>query len=203
MISSIKGNLIEINENNVVVEVNNVGFLVFIPTSSFTELPKVGEELRLFTYMNVKEDEISLYGFLEKEDREMFLRLISVNGVGPKGALNIISNFGYEKLINIISNEDSKLLSTVSGIGSKTASKICIELADKIRKLRFGNKINKDKFTNGSNDKINNIRDEVVLALTKLGYKESKAKDIVLSIEIDENEKVSDILKEVLKNMSK
>lgn len=202
MISSIKGNLIEINENNVVVEVNDIGFLVFIPTSSFTELPKIGEEVKLFTYMNVKEDEISLYGFLVKEDREMFLRLISVNGVGPKGALNIISNFGYERLINIISNEDSKLLSTVSGIGSKTASKICIELADKVRKLRFGNKINKDKFTNGSNDKINNIRDEVMLALTKLGYKESKVKDIVLSIEIDENEKVSNILKEVLKNMS-
>lgn len=202
MISSIKGNLIEINENNVVVEVNDIGFLVFIPTSSFTELPKIGEEVRLFTYMNVKEDEISLYGFLVKEDREMFLRLISVNGVGPKGALNIISNFGYERLINIISNEDSKLLSTVSGIGSKTASKICIELADKVRKLHFGNKINKDKFTNGSNDKINNIRDEVMLALTKLGYKESKVKDIVLSMEIDENEKVSNILKEVLKNMS-
>lgn len=203
MISSIKGNLIEINENNVVVEVNDIGFLVFIPTSSFIELPKIGEELRLFTYMNVKEDEISFYGFLKKEDREMFLRLISVNGVGPKGALNIISNFGYDKLVNIISNEDSKLLSTVSGIGSKTASKICIELADKIRKLRFGNKINKDKFTNGSNDKINNIRDEVMLALTKLGYKESKVKDIVLSMEIDENEKVSNILKEVLKYMSK
>lgn len=203
MISSIKGNLIEINENNVVVEVNDIGFLVFIPTSSFTELPKIGEELRLFTYMNVKEDEISFYGFLKKEDREMFLRLISVNGVGPKGALNIISNFGYERLINIISNEDSKLLSTVSGIGSKTASKICIELADKVRKLRFGNKVNKDKFSNGSNNKINSIRDEVIIALTKLGYKESKVKDIVLSIEINENEKVSDILKEVLKNMSK
>lgn len=202
MISSIKGNLIEINENNIVVDVNDVGFLVFLPTSSFSNLPKIGEELKLFTYMNVKEDEISLYGFLEKEDREMFLRLISVNGVGPKGALNIISNFGYERLINIISNEDSKLLSTVSGIGAKTASKICIELVDKVRKLRFGNKINKNRITNGSNDKINNIRDEVILALTKLGYKESKIKDIVLSMEIDENENVSNILKEVLKNMA-
>lgn len=200
MISSIKGNLIEINDNNVVVDVNDVGFLVFLPTSSFSNLPKTGEEIRLFTYMNVKEDEISLYGFLEKEDREMFLRLISVSGVGPKGALNIISNFGSERLISIISNEDSKLLSTVSGIGAKTAGKICIELADKVKKLKFGVKVKRDNISIGGNEKINNIRDEVVLALTKLGYKESKARDMILSMEIDENDNASDILKKVLKN---
>lgn len=202
MISSIKGNLIEINENNVVVEANNIGFLVFLPTSSFPNLPNINEEIKLYTYMNVKEDEMSLYGFLEREDREMFLRLISVNGVGPKGALNIISNFGYERLINIISNEDSKLLATVSGIGAKTASKICIELVDKVRKLKDKLKTKIDKFSLGSNDKINNIREEVVLALTKLGYKESKVRDMVLNIEIEENEDVSILLKKVLKNIS-
>ena len=199
MISFISGKLREVLNDKIVVETNGVGFSIYFPASNFTNLPDIDTDIKVFTYMHVKEEEMSLYGFITREDREMFLKLLTVNGVGPKGALNIISNLGFSTLMKAIANEDSKLISSVSGIGSKTASKICIELGDKIRKMNFEGKVDVIKKNLAENEKFNVIKDEVVEAMVKLGFKESRAREILNTISLDGTETSSEILKIALK----
>ena len=139
-------------------------------------------------------------GFLTREDREMFLKLLTVNGVGPKGALNIISTLGFSTLMKAIASEDSKLISSVQGIGAKTASKICIELGDKVRKMNFEGKVDIIKQNNTENQKLNALKDEVVEAMVKLGFKENKAREILSTLDISGDESSSDILKMALKS---
>ena len=200
MINFINGKLKEILENRIVVETSGVGYDIFFPVSNFKNLPALNENIKVFTYMHVKEDEMSLYGFLTREDKEMFLKLLTVNGVGPKGALNIISTLGFSTLMKAISNDDSKLISSVGGIGSKTASKICIELGDKVRKMSFEGKVDIIKTNNEINSKVNAIKDEAVEALVKLGYKESRARELISTLNLVGDETASDILKLALKN---
>ncbi|MBP3200707.1 MAG: Holliday junction branch migration protein RuvA [Lachnospiraceae bacterium] len=199
MISFISGKLKEVLNDKIVVETNGVGFSIYFPASNFTNLPDIDNDIKVFTYMHVKEEEMSLYGFITREDREMFLKLLTVNGVGPKGALNIISNLGFSTLMKAIANEDSKLISSVSGIGSKTASKICIELGDKIRKMNFEGKVDVIKKNLAENEKFNATKDEVVEAMVKLGFKESRAREILNTISLDGTETASEILKIALK----
>ena len=199
MISFISGKLKEVLNDKIVVETNGVGFSIYFPASNFTNLPDIDNDIKVFTYMHVKEEEMSLYGFITREDREMFLKLLTVNGVGPKGALNIISNLGFSTLMKAIANEDSKLISSVSGIGSKTASKICIELGDKIRKMNFEGKVDVIKKNLAENEKFNTTKDEVVEAMVKLGFKESRAREILSTISLDGTETASEILKIALK----
>lgn len=200
MINFVEGKLKEILENRIVVETSGIGYDIFFPASNFKNLPALEENIKVFTYMHVKEDEMSLYGFLTREDKEMFLKLLTVNGVGPKGALSIISSLGFSTLMKAISNEDSKLIASVQGIGSKTASKICIELGDKVRKMSFEGKVDIIKSNNEINSKVNAIKDEAVEALVKLGYKESKARELISTLNLSGDETASDILKLALKN---
>ena len=199
MISFINGKLKEVSDNKIVVETGGVGYDIFFPASNVKNLPNLDEDIKVYTYMHVKEEEMSLYGFLTKEDKEMFLRLLIVNGVGPKGALNIISTLGFSTLIKAISTEDSKLISSVPGIGTKTASKICIELGDRVRKLNFEGKIDIIKKNNEENKKINDVKDEVVEALIKLGYKENKAREMVSALDIKGDEETGELLSKVFK----
>lgn len=200
MINFVSGKLREILADKIVVEANGIGFGIYFPASNFVNLPELDSDIKVFTYMHVKEDEMSLYGFLTREDREMFLKLLTVNGVGPKGALNIISKLGFSTLMKAIANEDSKLISSVSGIGSKTASKICIELGDKVRKMNFEGKIDIIKQNNSENKKFNVVKDEVAEAMVKLGFKETKAREILNNLNLSGEETASDILKLALKN---
>lgn len=200
MINFVEGKLKEILENRIVVETSGVGYDIFFPASNFKNLPGLEENIKVFTYMHVKEDEMSLYGFLTREDKEMFLKLLTVSGVGPKGALSIISTLGFSTLMKAISSEDSKLIASVQGIGSKTASKICIELGDKVRKMNFEGKVDIIKTNNEINSKVNAIKDEAVEALVKLGYKESKARELISTLTLSGDETASDILKLALKN---
>ena len=202
MINFLNGKLKEVLQDQIVVETGGIGFGIYFPASNFANLPSIDSDIKVFTYMHVKEDEMSLYGFLTREDREMFLKLLTVSGVGPKGALNIISNLGFSTLMKAIASEDSKLISSVQGIGSKTASKICIELGDKVRKMNFEGKIDIIKQNNTENEKINALKDEVAEAMVKLGFKEAKAREILSGISIKGDESASDILKLALKAKS-
>ena len=202
MINFVSGKLREILSDKIVVETNGIGFGIYFPASNFANLPEIDGDIKVFTYMHVKEEEMSLYGFITREDREMFLKLLTVNGVGPKGALNIISNLGFSTLMKAIGNEDSKLISSVSGIGSKTASKICIELGDKVRKMNFEGKVDVIKKNNQEAKKLSVVKDEVVEAMVKLGFKEAKAREILNSLTLDGTETSGDILKLALKNKS-
>lgn len=202
MINFINGKLKEILQDKIVVETSGIGFGIYFPASNFANLPEIDSSILVFTYMHVKEEEMSLYGFLTREDREMFLRLLTVNGVGPKGALNIISKLGFSTLMKAIASDDSKLISGVPGIGSKTASKICIELGDKVRKMNFEGRLDIIKQNNTENEKINAIKDEVAEAMIKLGFKENRAREILSSMNITGDESTSEILKQALKNKS-
>ena len=202
MINFLNGKLKEILQDMIVVEASGVGFGIYFPRSNFVNLPEIDCDIKVFTYMNVKEDELSLYGFLTREDREMFLRLLTVNGVGPKGALNIISTLGFSTLMKAIASEDSKLIASVQGIGVKTASKICIELGDKIRKMNFEDKLDIIKQNNVVSGKVSAVKDEVAEAMIKLGFKENKAREIISKLEITGEESVSDLLKLALKYKS-
>lgn len=199
MINYIVGKLVEVDDNKLVLENNGLAYELFFPKSNLMNLPEIGEELKIYTYMSVKEDDVSLYGFFTKEDKKMFMLLITVSGVGPKGAMNIISSFSFPELIKIIANNDAKSISSVPSIGNKTASKIIIELSDKIKKLSFSSSLDFTKDTNIANEKLISIRDEVVEALCSLGYQKKVAIDLVKSIEVTEDTTPDELLKLALK----
>lgn len=137
MINFISGEIVAKNENSIVLDHNGIGFEIFVSTSTLSLAGQLGEMARIFTFMNVKEDELSLYGFLSLEEKNMFLKIINVNGIGPKMALTILSGLSLSDLAVAIKNEDIKLLSTIKGLGKKTAERLALELKDKIDLIGF------------------------------------------------------------------
>lgn len=199
MINYIKGTFIESSSNKIVVENNGIAYDMYFPVSNMANLPLENSEIKVYTYMSVREDDISLYGFLTEEDRDVFLMLLTVNGVGPKGALNIISTFGFNETVKLIARGDNKKLAQVKGLGQKTASKIIIELSDKIKKVNIGNAKDFIRENNVVNEKINRVKEEVVEALVSLGHQKKAAIDMVNSIQCNENMEAQELLKMVLK----
>ena len=130
MISYIKGELSEILPDVIVVEANGIGYNIYVPGSVLGELPSVGSEVKIYTYMNVKEDECSLYGFLTRDDLSMFKMLICVNGIGPKAALGALSNITADDLRFAVLADDVAAIKALPGIGPKTAQKIIIDVKD-------------------------------------------------------------------------
>lgn len=163
MISLIQG-IIELNaEKYVIVGVNGIGYKVYISAHTFKNLPKKGEDIKLYTHLHVREDAMELYGFLKLEELEFFELLISISGIGPKGALNILSVASVETLKKAIANEESSILTKVSGIGKKTAEKIILELKNKVGDEFAGGKISADS--------------EAIDALMSLGYRLQEARE--------------------------
>ena len=132
VISYIRGPLEEKREDSVVVEAGNIGYRIFIPSSVLGELPGLGEEVKIYTYFSVREDGMSLFGFLSRQDLEMFRQLIGVNGVGPKSALGILSALKPDVLRLAVISGDAKAISKAPGVGAKTAQRIILDLKDKI-----------------------------------------------------------------------
>lgn len=132
MISFLIGIIEEKNENIVVLNVNGVGYELNVSSNTITALPLNGETTKILTYMQVKEDGISLFGFATREEKDLFLKLITVSCVGPKMAIAVLSGLKLSDLIVAIIKEDLKLLSKIKGLGKKTAERICLELKDKL-----------------------------------------------------------------------
>ncbi len=132
MISFLVGVIEEKNENELILDVNGVGYSLQVSSNTLSSIPLAGETIKVYTYMAVREDSVSLFGFSTKEERELFYKLISVSGVGPKMAIAILSGMSLSDLILAIIQEDSKLLSRIKGLGKKTAERICLELKDKL-----------------------------------------------------------------------
>ena len=196
MISHLNGILEHIDKNHLVVDVGNVGYHVNVPTSAFTRLPKVGEKIKLFTYQVVREDELSLYGFLAKEERNLFSLLLTVNGVGPKASLSILSGFPIDKLVTAITKGNVDLICTVPGIGKKTAQKLVIELKEKVAKAYA---IKPSDMAIGIQGDAPIISD-AISALIALGYSPREARDAILKSGIDlSSQGVEDIIKQALK----
>lgn len=171
MISFLVGNIEEKKENCVIIDVNGVGFEVFVSNNTLVSLPMPGENAKIYTYMAVREDGIFLFGFSSLEERDVFNKLITVSGVGPKLAITILSGLSLSDLIVAIINEDSKLLSKIKGLGKKTAERLCLELKDKLNVLGI------DDSSSNSFD-VNYDEDAVQLAtdtLISLGINKNEA----------------------------
>ena len=198
MISYIRGELISIEEEKVILDVNGVGFGIFMPAQSMNLLPSIGEEVKLHTYMNVREDAMQLFGFLTKDDLKVFKLVIGVSGIGPKGGLSILSHLSPDELRFAVMSHDAKAISGAPGIGKKTAEKLIIELKDKLNMDDVLERISDTSDTtviHGSNQ----IKTEAVQALVALGYGNAEALRAVKKVEAQEDATVEEILKQALK----
>lgn len=201
VISFVKGPLAEIFEDTVVIESGNVGFEVHVPVSVLQKLPGIGMETKLYTYFQVREDAMCLYGFLNRQDLQMFKQLISVNGIGPKGALGVLSALEPDDLRMAIVSGDAKAISRAPGIGAKTAQRIILDLKDKIDIAdvlppRF------ESEGDGRKPLSEGIAGEAADALTALGYSAAEAGRAVRQVEVTESMTVEDVLKASLKHLA-
>lgn len=201
MIAYLKGELAEKRESYIVIEVGGIGYEVSLPSSAIMELPSTGNTIKINTYMHVREDAMSLFGFLTKDDLDMFKLLITVNGIGPKGALGLLSAITADDIRFAVLAEDVKMITKAPGIGNKTASKLILELKDKVKlENAFEQKlINQSENKEGSG--LLAKKEEAIQALTVLGYSSTDALKIINQLEISEEMTAEDILKQSLKRL--
>ena len=202
MISYIRGPLAEKMEDSIVVEAHNIGYRIFIPSSVLEVLPGLGEEVKIYTYFSVREDGMSLFGFLSRQDLDMFRQLITVNGVGPKSAIGILSALRPDVLRMAVLSGDAKTITKAPGVGAKTAQRIILDLKDKVRAedVLFGVTQLPDTKTDISG--IGAAGKEAVEALTALGYSAGEAAAAVRKVEVTETMTAEDVLKGALRYLA-
>ncbi|MDD3404540.1 MAG: Holliday junction branch migration protein RuvA [Hespellia sp.] len=199
MITFIRGELVAYEEDKVVVDVNGVGYGIYMSQQAMGLLPQTGNEVKIHTYMNVKEDTMQLFGFLTRDDLNIFKLLIGVSGIGPKGGLSILSQLSPDELRFAVMTGDAKAISAAPGIGKKTAEKLIIELKDKLSIddiLTHAAECD----TKGHPESANEIQSEAIQALVALGYSSSESLKAVKQVDFTDSN-VEDVLKEALKHM--
>lgn len=205
MYAYIKGTLEEIMEDSVVVETGGIGYNVKVSTTTADLLPGIGSEVKIYTYTLVREDAFSLYGFLTRDDLEVFKKLITVSGIGPKGGLAILSVMSADALRFAVMAGDAKAIAKAPGIGAKTAERVILDLRDKISledTLRgIGAPAGKTGSSADAKTADNVMKREAIEALVALGYSASDATAAVKKVELHEDITVEDILKQALKYM--
>lgn len=198
MIAYIRGELASVEEGKAIIDVSGVGYGVYMAGQALSVLPEPGNEVKIYTYLNVREDAMQLYGFLSRDDLEIFKLVIGVSGIGPKGGLNILSRMSPDELRFAIISGDAKTISSAPGIGKKTAEKLIVELKDKITV----DKILENSSGSGSYDLYSapeaGMHAEAVQALTALGYGSQESLRAVRKTSA-ECTTVEEILKEALK----
>ena len=201
MIAFVKGRIDDISEENVVLDVGGIGYNIKISTGTAASLPGIGEEIKLYTYTCVREDMFSLFGFLTRDELEIFKKLITVNGIGPKGGLAILSAMSADDLRFAIISGDAASISKAPGIGKKTAERVILDLKDKIsiEDTLVQKEIHQYSDSNGRGDQ--HAKNEAVEALTALGYSAMDALHAVKAVQIEDDMDVETVLKLALKNM--
>lgn len=200
MISYLKGELIDVFTDSLIIETNQIGYQIYVPTSVIMQLPSIGSDIKIHTHFNVREDAMTLYGFLSKDDLLVFKLLIGVSGIGPKGALGILSTISPDELRFAVLADDVKTIVKSPGIGNKTAQKLIIELKDKLKL--------DDMFEQKDQSEVapeiikDDIRNEATQALIALGYSGTEALRAVKQISVEENTTVEELLKAALKKIS-
>lgn len=174
MIAFLVGTIEEKYENMLVMDVNGVGYELLISNNTLVALPNVNETTKVLTYLHVKEDGVALYGFATPEEKSIFMKLITVSGVGPKMAITILSGMKISDLIVAITREDVSLLSKIKGLGKKTAERICLELKDKISATGFETDLFNYKENLGNFINENALKDAVD-TLIALGVNKNEA----------------------------
>lgn len=193
MITQIRGRLVEKNPTEVVIDCNGVGYLLHISLNTFSSLPD-NENVLLYTHLSIREDAHTLYGFINKTEREVFKLLISVSGVGPSIARTMCSSMTSEEIQNAIASENVRLIQAVKGIGAKTAQRVIVDLKDKILKT-----FDIDAISVATS---NTNKDEALSALEVLGYNRKQSEKIVNAIVKEDAEaSVETIIKSALKNL--
>ncbi|HVO65071.1 MAG TPA: Holliday junction branch migration protein RuvA [Syntrophales bacterium] len=198
MIALINGSLIYKSISHVIVEANGVGYQIFIPLTTFYELPDINQKVILHIHTHVRQDDISLFGFGTGEEKGVFELMISVSGIGPKLALNILSGISAEELVRAVSLGNLERLVAIPGVGKKTAERMILELKDKVVKLSTYEAVYRD---NGDIRVYDSIIDDVLSALVNLGYKSHRAREVMDKIikESPESLTLDILLKKALK----
>ena len=202
MIQFIRGELVSLEEDRILVDVGGVGYGIFMSGSAMGKLPSVGKEVKIHTYLNVKEDAMQLFGFLTRDDLRVFKLLIGVNGIGPKGGLAILSVLTPDDLRFAVMANDVKAISSAPGIGKKTAEKIILELKDKLSiEDALDHAVSKETVVSSAVEHNHEVMSEAVQALVALGYGNTEALKAVKKVDITENMGVNELLKQALKQM--
>ena len=179
MYEYIKGQFIGINKDFVIIENNKIGYKIFTSGATMSDMPKTGEETMLFIEQIVRADFIGLYGFINKEELEMFKMLLGISGVGPKAALSLLSISRVNNLKYAIITEDEKHICRAPGIGKKTVARIILELKDKLKKEDMIIKEQEDGSLDNSDNECNINLNEALGALIALGYTEKEAESAI------------------------
>lgn len=192
MIAKIRGKVEFLKDNYVIIDVGGLGYKVYL--TSYT-LGKIAgnEEVELFTYTHVREDILALYGFLSQNELEMFELLISISGIGPKAALGILTIASVDAIRMAVLNEDTSVLTKVSGVGKKTAERVILELKSKIAKLPAGSSVGEEKVSSDN---------EVLEALLGMGYSSFEAREAVKNLP-KESKDLSEKIRLALRSMKK
>lgn len=208
MIHFIHGTLSDVAEGLVVVEAAGVGYGIHVPASVIGALPPIGEDIKIYTYFSLTQNGVDLYGFLSPEDRAMFTMLLTVSGIGPKGALGILSALTPDDLRMAIVTGDSKAISRAPGVGNKTAQRVVLELKDKLDATEvFSSALDHSHGGGAAVDAgaaagVYGAQKEAVEALVALGYSNVEASRAVKKVELSEGMTVDQILKASLKNLN-
>lgn len=205
MIAYIKGILTDVREDGIVVETGSIGYNIQVPGNLIGNLPGIGSEVKIHTYTHVREDAFLLYGFLTRDDLDIFKKCITVSGIGPKGALAILSVMDADSLRFAIISGDAKAIAKAPGVGARTAERLILELKDKVkiedtlvgREVAAGSRL--DVADNETASGINGMKNDAVQALVALGYSSTEALKAVNKIEDLEGMDSEAILKAALK----
>ncbi|TDJ50816.1 MAG: Holliday junction branch migration protein RuvA [Nitrospina sp.] len=193
MIAHLKGTLLKKMPASAILDVNGVGYQVFIPLTTYYELPELGDALSFFIHTHVREDALKLYGFLSEDDKNIFETLIGVNKVGPKLALTILSGLSAQGLAQAVSAQDVARLNAIPGVGSKTAERLVLELKDKLAPLAP---------SPGTPAASNGVMSDALSALINLGYKRPAAEQALKTVWQNGPASLENLIKESLNILS-
>ncbi|MCM1039138.1 MAG: Holliday junction branch migration protein RuvA [Roseburia sp.] len=199
MYAYLKGTIEEIAEDNLVLEVGQIGYNVKVSARTINAVGGIGSFVKIYTYTLVREDAFWLYGFLTRDDLEIFKKLITVNGIGPKGGLAILSVMSADELRFAIVSGDAKAIAKAPGVGAKTAERVILDLKDKISLDDVLSSGEADVMVSLDGEDIGNSRNEAIEALTALGYSGTEALRAVKQVEAADSMSVEEILKAALK----
>lgn len=204
MIAQLTGKLAQKQPNTIIIDVGGVGYEVTIPVSTFYELGEPGADVSLRIHTNVREDAIQLYGFWTAREKELFLRLTSVSGIGPKLAITMLSGMAARELIQAIKNNDLARLTSIPGVGRKTAERVVVELRDKLAKMAVEETEMETIAARDTSGDAEAIRDDTVAALVALGYPKPVAEKAVGAALGEEGERtIQALLRRALRRLSR
>lgn len=198
MYAYIYGEIIEKEPENLVIECNHIGYNIHIAPGMLSKFPSIGQMARVYTYTSVREDAFWLYGFTSKDELSLFKLLITVSGIGPKAAMGILSVMDVDTIRLAVISQDAKMIAKAPGVGAKSASRIVLELKDKIKPEDvIGKPIDDDE-----SSVIGTLRQEATEALVALGYTVSDAYKVLQKLDITDDTRIEDVIKMALRQIT-